>query len=192
MMFSSNGPRNLSFRWAAVKIRAGRNYGEGYMQTELQKIIAQRNTITPQKGPAHDFLKEFIGRWRVEGRNSPVVSGGAGEAVRGDEIFEWFEGEFFLINRFDRVTDSGHFSGLGWIGFDVASNSYLSYSVTNSGFLRIYQVEISQGQIRYEGKHERGIVKLSHDGGTMLIQWDQSGDGKQWKSLCDLEGHRLN
>lgn len=161
-------------------------------QLELQEKIGPRNTTTPTKGPAHHQLRAFVGHWKVHGFNESDGAGTAERAVIGDEIYEWLEGEYFLLNRFDRQQGIERFTGLGWIGFDAASDGYLSYSIANTGHLRVYEVEVSPRRLRLFGEHERATIALNVAGNTMSVLWERSPDGKNWSKLCELHGHRLN
>lgn len=162
------------------------------MQQELVRTVAKWNTKSPSKGPSHKYLQPFAGRWRVEGHNAAGAPDAAKEAVRGIESYEWLEGEFFLLNRFDRTSATHHFMGMGWIGYDATNGAYLSYSISNLGYLRIYQVQITPGEICYLGTHERGVIRLSSDGNTITIKWEQVNAAGRWLPLCDLAGHRIN
>ncbi len=164
------------------------------MHTELKLTMKSRNTIAPSKGPSQQHLISFAGHWKVEGENL----GGPhrpSQKVTGEEIYEWMEGDFFLTNRWERNSDDGSFKGLGWIGYDKATSAYLSYSISNLGFLRIYEVEVSESQIKFLGEHERGIVKLNNEENTLSIFWEKlsenSIDSEVWEPLCSLSGRRM-
>jgi len=162
------------------------------MQQELVRTVSKWNTKAPTKGPAHKYLTPFAGEWKVEGHNSAGAPDAAGLAVSGTETFEWLTGEYFLVNRFDRGSGEQQFSGMGWIGYDAANGAYLSYSISNIGYFRVYQVQITPGEICYLGTHERGVVRLSADGNTIRIKWEQMNAAGKWQPLCDLSGHRVN
>lgn len=162
------------------------------MQQELVRTIAKWNTKAPTKGPAHHYLEPFTGRWKVEGHNAAGAPDAEAEKVSGTESFEWLEGEYFLVNRFDRGQGANRFNGLGWIGYDAMNGAYLSYSISNIGYFRIYQVQLKPGEICYLGSNERGVVRLSEDGQTITIKWEQINAAGRWLPLCDLTGHRLD
>ncbi len=153
---------------------------------EALDFIRERNTLAPLKGPQHRQLKAFIGHWRIEGESG---FGSSRVPVMGEEVYEWLEGGFFLVNRFDRHIGATHFTGMGWISYDASTRTYLSYSISNSGFLRIYEVEISDHQMILSGETERATIKLSPDRETLYIYWDECHDGANWHSLCNLRGY---
>lgn len=170
------------------------------MHTELKLTMKSRNTVSPSKGPSHHHLIPFAGHWKTDGKSarknasknelSNEVS--KDEDVSGEEILEWMEGDFFLINRWYRKTISSTLKGLGWIGFDKATGAYLSYSVANTGYLRIYEVEVYESKIKFQAEHERGILLLNSEQNTLSIFWEQSTDGMNWTMLCNLMGHRIS
>lgn len=162
------------------------------MLTTLQKTIKRINTDVPEKGPGHRFLEAFAGHWAIEGNNGPVAPSAKGEAVSGYEVYEWLEGGYFLINRFDRKMGGERFTGMGWIGYDPVSRGYLSYSISNLGFLRVYEVEISDGEIKINAESERASIKVGSDTNTMSIHWEYLPEGKLWHTLCDLQGRRID
>lgn len=162
------------------------------MQLDSLRDVFPRNTTTPSKGPAHKHLQPFAGHWKVHGFNGATAPGAADQPVIGDEIYEWLEGEYFLLHRFDRQQGIERFTGIGWIGFDQASGGYLSYSVANTGHLRIYEVEISPRKLRFDGEHERAVIELNASANTMSVLWEHTSDGVNWWKLCELHGHRLN
>ena len=159
------------------------------MQQELVRTIAKWNTKAPTKGHAHKYLQPFAGEWKVEGKN---FSNGESSNVTGVESYEWLTGGYFLVNRFERDQGDDKFSGIGWIGFDAANGAYLSYSISNIGYFRIYQVQITPNEICYLGTSERGVVRLAEGGNTMTIRWEQMNGAGKWQPLCELTGHRIN
>lgn len=162
------------------------------MQTELLNNLTLLNTVTPSKGPAHKLLQPFAGHWKVHGFNGATAPGAPEQVVIGDEIYEWLDSEYFLINRFDRQQGTERFTGIGWIGYDQKSGGYLSYSIANTGHVRIYEVEITPRRLRFEGERERAVIELNAGGNTMSVLWEHTSDGKNWWKLCELQGHRLN
>lgn len=160
------------------------------MQHALSETLNAHNTLKPSRGPSHFHLDAFTGRWKSEGTN--FSADGKSENFFGEDCYEWLTGEFFLVNRFDRPAPSGAFSGMGWIGYDPVSGGYLSYSISNLGYLRIYEVEIIEGEMRFTGDHERAVLQLSPDRHELRGHWEQSQDGHTWKPLCDFNARRAN
>lgn len=156
-----------------------------------EEFMQNHNTLKADRGPHHKTLDAFTGHWKVRGLNGADTSEDGGEAVQGTEIYEWLEGKYFLINKWDRPSVSGPFKGLGWIGFDSQTGKYRSYSVSNTGYFRVYDVDVFYNQIKYTGEKERGTVKISSDRNTLQIHWEENMDG-HWHTLCHLSGQRLH
>ncbi len=151
------------------------------------EFIRERNTLAPVKGPQHRQLKSFVGQWTIEGEN------GVGEAktpVHGEETYEWLDGGFFLLHKFNRHIGARNSTGLGWISYDSKTKTYFSCTISNSGFLRIYEVEISDHQMIISGETERATIKLSPDCEVLHIYWDECRDGTNWHSLYNMKGFR--
>lgn len=160
------------------------------MQQEMNVAYNKPRTVFPEKGPAHFHMNAITGRWRVQGYNSPSAPDSEGEFVSGEESYEWLDGHYFLVHRFERHIGSNRISGMGWIGYDPGSGSYYCHSISNNGQFRVYEVLMSEGVLRFDSENERGVVNISHDGNIMSIHWEHSTDGKHWQPLYDLEGHR--
>jgi hypothetical protein len=72
--------------------------------------MAEHNNFqTPPKlpNPALKTLDWLIGRWRM-----------TGPEVEGEISYEWMEGGYFLIQRFDLVNSGTHVKGIEYSGFD--------------------------------------------------------------------------
>lgn len=161
------------------------------MHTELKLTMKSRNTTSPDKGPSYTHLIAFAGHWKITGTKGPKNSSYQADTVSGEEVFEWLDGDYFLINRFDRKTAGSRFTGIGWIGYDKVSSGYLFYSISNLGYFRIYEVEVNETKIKINGETERGVLELNNEENILSIYWEQSKDGQNWDLLYDLTGHRI-
>jgi hypothetical protein len=160
------------------------------VRDDLRDICRRFDTLHPGVGPRQDELRKFVGRWALRGVNAGATPDAPLDPVSGEEIYEWWDGGYFLVNRFNRPAASGPFNGMGWIGFDEVSGAYLSFSINNLGFLRIYAVHVSPGVIAFTGTRERGHVRLDSTQTELLIKWQRSVDGQRWDMLCDIRGER--
>lgn len=149
------------------------------------EFLNNHNTTKADAGPAHEFLNAFLGTWKVEGHNAD-----SNDRVHGTEIYSWLEGNYFLINKWNRPSSEGPFSGLGWILYDAENEKYRSYSVSNNGYFRVYDIEVKNNIIQYHGEQERGTVEVSTDRNALRIHWEFKV-GPEWKLLCQLDGQRL-
>lgn len=74
--------------------------------------------IAPVRGLQHDKLSVFIGKWHAEGHsyaagqtpNEPRLKA---ETWTSDETFEWIDGKFFVLQRWQAMTGKNPFAGIG-------------------------------------------------------------------------------
>ncbi len=78
---------------------------------------------TPGRGPEHDRLQDFIGRWLTVGQ---TVAGPEMPSVPifASDVYEWMPGRFFVLHTaYGRIGDID-VGGTEIIGFDPASQTY--------------------------------------------------------------------
>ncbi len=160
------------------------------MEADLQEFISKRNSLQPEKGPENEYLKAFVGHWKIEGQNGADAPEDKGIKITGDEIYEWMDGEYYLIAKIKRNVGGKNFEALGWIGYDPFSDGYLNFSIFNSGHARIYEIEVSEEKIVFSGKTER--AQMTIENGVLKVNWEFTKDGKDWKPLCDYTGTKVN
>lgn len=139
------------------------------------------NTQTAQKQqqtkPNPDLKKfeKLIGTWKVTG------------GLEGTNTFEWAEGGFFLIQRFDFEKDGHSIKGLEIIGHEKGITGNESeeiksktYSFTDGMTLDyVYEMDDEDLTIWMEKKGSDGFMKgvFSDDGNTMNVEWTYPGGG---------------
>ncbi|HET6764445.1 MAG TPA: DUF1579 family protein [Longimicrobiaceae bacterium] len=154
------------------------------------------NQGPPQRGPQHEALAVFLGRWRAEGyaygragqsREDPR---GQADEWHSTHTAAWHTGEFFLVQD-ERATVGGHpFDTLSIIGVDVDTGRYFARCFENHGFYRRYDVAADGAVWTFTGVSERARIEFSPDGGTQTITWEWCPDG-QWMPLCDRVATRI-
>src|SRR6185295_4126460 len=82
--------------------------------------------------PALRQLQPLIGRWRIEGPD-----------VKGEVIYEWMEGEFFFIQRYDLVSFGARHKGIEYAGWDEETGTIRSRLMGTDGsrFTYTYAME---------------------------------------------------
>ncbi len=78
---------------------------------------------------------------------------------------------------------------MGWILYDSHEHKYRSYSISDLGYFRVYDVIVEERKIKFQGELERGSMSISKDGNFMNIYWEQN-TGTDWKVICSLEGRK--
>lgn len=143
------------------------------------------------RGSEHELLAAFLGAWRVEGRNSPAVPGGAGSPVTGEQAYEWLPGRFFLASRWHRRFAEGLHAGTALLGFDPDAGGFFSHHYDNLGHARHYGVTVRGRVWRLAGPHERATIAFAADGASYTETWQLSEDGSTWRPRCELEATRV-
>ena len=151
---------------------------------------------TPKRGPEHERLRAFLGRWHAEGQSygagqSQADPRGSVERWVSDETCEWLPGEFFIVQTWDAMTGANAFKGLAIIGYDPETATYVTRSFENHGFFREYVTRIEGNVWTFTGDTERARVEFSDNGDTQEIKWEWRPDGKTWLPLCDRKAVRV-
>jgi hypothetical protein len=70
----------------------------------------------PKPNAALKALDIMVGTWDLKGRDFTI-----NDEIRGQSTFEWMEGGFFLIHRFNIEYAGKKFTGIEYIGYDEKS-----------------------------------------------------------------------
>jgi hypothetical protein len=133
----------------------------------------------PQRGPEHDKLAVFLGDWRGQG------TGGGGSPMTTLESYDWIEGKFFLLSRFDQKVGEARHVGVATIGYDPQDRTYRMQMADNLGYARTYEVrDDGRGVWRFLGERERAT--LTFQGDRLNVRWEHRPEGLEWKPLCEL------
>ena len=144
---------------------------------------------SPRRGPAHDRLDAFVGRWTIEGRNGEGAPGAANTRVTGHESYEWLPGRFFLVYRWERRFGDTQHTGIAVIGYDDSRDAYTAQFFDNLGYARSYDATVRERVLTLTGASERASISVG--GGIMMTHWERTTDGVNWLPLCDLTGTKL-
>jgi len=157
----------------------------------LQAVTEAKNPAPEQQSkPAPELmsLEVLIGNWRndLEFKNNPENKG------TGSITYEWLEGGFFLIHRFDQIfTKEGSHKGISIISYDKESQSCVSHFFDNQGNKREYKVSIQNDIFKFTGPWERYTGEFSEDKNTITGTWEYSKDSVNWQYLCYAKQTRL-
>jgi hypothetical protein len=120
-------------------------------------------------------FEKLIGTWKVSG------------GLVGTNTFEWADGGFFLIQRFDFKRDGHLVKGIEIIGHEQGFGSQPSaeiksrvYSFADGMSLDyVYEMDGDDLTIWMDKKGSDGFMrgKLSNDGRTINIEWFYPGGG---------------
>jgi hypothetical protein len=162
------------------------------LRTQRSYKMSQKAVETkkqpPKLAPELKSLEVLVGDWKEETKfkNDPENSG------TGRASFEWMDGGFFLIWRFEaEYKKHGMHKGICVIGYDDISRNCVGQFFDNLGYARTYQVSVKDGVLKIAGDFERFTAKFGEDGKTLTGTWEQSSDGSNWKYLCDVKQTKL-
>ena len=133
-------------------------------------------------------LAPLVGEWSIEGYAQESLAGPAGP-VKSRETFEWLEGGYFLVHRYEtQFGQQAVQKGVMYWGYDEAANRFVLHFFSNNGPFtpegNIYQGEIGGNRLVCTGP-ARFTMRLDADGriqvgagGTFDVEWElRDADG---------------
>lgn len=137
-------------------------------------------------GLEHQRLDAFVGTWNTEGQ---VRASSSGPAVRiaAIDTYQWLEGGFFLLHRWDAQMPDGNTKGIEVIGYDAASKTYPMHSFDNLGNVAVMHASVDGNRWTFTGESVRYTGGFSDDGKTFAGLWERrSDDGASWSPWMDV------
>lgn len=122
-------------------------------------------------------LQPIIGRWRIEGPE-----------VKGEVAYEWMEGEFFLVQRYDLVNYGNRHKGIEYSGWDDETRTVRSRLMGTDGSRFTYTYDLDGNVLYYwfgekdSPMFSRGVI--SGDGRHVEGRWTlpgAPGGGYDWR-----------
>ena len=131
---------------------------------------------SPEPSPQLKALDRLVGTWQV-----------SGDYVQGSSIYEWLDGGFFLVQRYDFARPDGEkITGIEMIGHErpfgaEPSEDIKSRAYTNTGDTLDYVYELEGNTLTIWGG-EKGSpayyrAAFSADGNTLAGRWQWPGGG---------------
>jgi hypothetical protein len=144
---------------------------------------------TPQRGPQHEALSVFLGKWKAAGKSF----GGPNQDARNPRAnptqwtstheARWHSGAFFLVQD-ERAQVGGPFDTLSILGWDDGKRRYFAHTFENHGYYRHYEVTVEGKVWHIRGETERARIEFREDDTQQNIAWEWRPDD-EWLPLCD-------
>jgi hypothetical protein len=139
----------------------------------------------PKRGPEHELLDLFIGKWITEGRTVAGAGAPAVDIVASD-VYEWMPGGFFVLHTAYGRIGTIEVGGTEIIGYDTASKSYRSHFFDSQGNITTDELTVHDGTWTWRGENTRTTATLSDDGKTQTAQHERTDDGVNWEASMEV------
>jgi hypothetical protein len=129
-----------------------------------------------QRGPEHQALEVFIGKWINEGRTVASPGMPAMSIVTSD-ICEWAPGGFHVVHSaYGRLagTDVG---GTGIITYDPTAGHYRTYFFDSQGNTSTHRLTVDGDTWRWQGETTRCTAIFTDDGKVQTARHERTDDG---------------
>lgn len=139
-------------------------------------------TQAPTPHPDLQRLSALVGKWDWQGRSK------SGDfTVTGWDTFEWLEGGFFLVERWEFDTAGEPSSGIAITGYDDPSQTCRTSYFDSGGTFDTYELEVRDDVLRITWDKYRFKGSFNKAGDTVNGTWEQSSDGSKWEYWYDLQ-----
>ena len=155
-------------------------------------------STTPQRGPQHERLEAFVGRWTLTGRQHESPIGPAAD-ITASESYEWLPGGFFLIHRFEGRLGAQPMACLEIVEHDAGAGCHRFHAFYNDGRTMHWEAREEgdtwtlAGEWPGEGGRPaqvRCTMWFIDDGHTRTARWERSTDGKSWQTFWDVTARK--
>lgn len=127
-------------------------------------------SIPSKPYPVLKQLTPLVGKWKESGE------------VSGTSTYEWLDGGFFLVQRFDTIVPDGRrIKGVEYITYDEDTDTLRSHLMDNLGsnFTYTYEIDGDTITIWFGDKGSDNFYKgtISKDGKKITGGWQWPGGG---------------
>lgn len=135
-------------------------------------------------------MQVWLGRWHAEG--TVFHSDGTSSPWISDESYEFLEGGFFVIQRWNEYGSDEPFVGVGVLSYDLASDEYAARFFENHGNYRHYEVWREDNAWTFSGELERARYEFASDGMICEVHWECRPLGSaEWRTLSVRTARRV-
>lgn len=153
-------------------------------QNQQDQRIVQLNRGTEEssgaarvRGPEHEALQAWIGRWINEGHTLDP-DGNPGMPIRTSDVYEWAPGGFFVLHTAYGCV--GPFSGgaIEIIGYDEAAGRYTSHLFDSQGNVVLSTLTAAGDTWTYQGDTTRATVVFSDADHVQTVVHERTDGGR--------------
>jgi len=147
---------------------------------QLNRGVEQSESPGPVRGPEHEALQPWIGRWINRGHTLDD-DGTPGMAITTSDVYEWVPGGFFVLHTaYGRVGEFGG-GGVEIIGYDAASGMYTSHLFDSAGTVTVSSLVARGDTWTYRGETTRATVEFSDGDHVQTVLHERTDDGTTYK-----------
>jgi hypothetical protein len=143
------------------------------------------------RGPEHEALEVFIGKWMTQGH---TIAGPGAPAVPilASDVYEWVPGGFFILHTaYGRIGDVG-VGGVEMIGYDAPSRTYRMQFFDSQGNNSTSRLTHRGDTWLWQGEKTRCTGTFSADGRTLVAHHERTDDGVSWVPSMDVTLSRVD
>jgi hypothetical protein len=136
------------------------------------------------RGPAHERLEVFVGRWINEG--AMIAPDGGDVRVVTSDVYEWGPGRVFLVHTAHGLIGSTGVGGIEIIGVDPSSGGYRCEFFDSLGNVSTQALIERDGVWTWVGDGTRCTLMMSDDGLEMVAHHERQVESRGWEPAMDV------
>jgi hypothetical protein len=125
-----------------------------------------------------DLLNAYAGSWKTIGSMCD------GTKVKGKDVYEWVDGQFFMVHSVDVKMGSTQVKSIEIIHYDELEDVFRSQSFDNEGNISISAKKIDGSHINIETDNQRFNGEFNQN--EIVGVWEQYQEGC-WKKWMDIK-----
>lgn len=130
-------------------------------------------------------LSIFIGSWRTTGTIASVDGGEPSKLIASD-IYEWFQGEHFIVHHVDGSMGNTPVRAMEILRYDD-ENGFITQSIDDGGQYSEYEAQLDGRKWQIRGSTERFEGTFNGDYTELQGQWFTLKEGEPDKPWMQIE-----
>lgn len=146
----------------------------------VNRGVEQTDLPASVRGPEHDLLEIWVGKWINEGSTVGDSDTPAARITTSD-VYEWLPGRFFVLHTaYGKIGDLGVGGGAEIIGYDRTAGCYRSHFFDSQGNASIHTLTATGDTWTYQGENTRATVVFSDGGRVQTVRHERTDDGRTY------------